>query len=376
MSDLVIRESYEGGYDHGNLNRAEIREGFGKHQIGIFDYPVPDSDFIHLAPELTPMAFRWGVNPDGIRTFYGYVNHHEMIDGSDGPLMRFYCIGSSQSLNQPWPTSWRNVTGSYIARLVAERHGLRALVHNSKSILPYWTPGQGNDFEMMNRLAEETGFRFWVDGATLFFVDPQVLLTSPDRSLAASYEFNRNNNDTLIGIRSINGSMAPVASAPAVQRVFGLDANGRMIKASSSQQLSDKGLPRPVNTQVYPKAVSSLAEAHRINESASVAGNWASVQATTYGDGRARVGGLVEVAGLALNKAYQGVWVASDITHVLDSTTNSNTWQYTAQIELIRNQKDQAYFSTHNSMKDTLAEVPAVLRSGRWESSILESVYV
>lgn len=379
MPSLVVRDDYEGGYAHGNLVRAEVREGFGKHQIVMLDYPVPNGSFSNLAPELTPMAFQWGLAPTSIRTFYGYVNHHEVVDTDvDGEMyMRFFCIGTSQSLNDPDPSSWKNVTASYIARLVAERHGLRAIVHNSKTLLPYWTPGQGSDFAMLNRLASETGYLFWVDGSTLFFVDPLVLLTSPDRSVAASYTFNRDTNDTLFGVRSIHGSLAPVASAPTAREVFGInDDAGRLIQASSRKDSTDLGIAAPGNTTIYPKSVSTLAEAARLTEQASTQGSWSSLQALTVGDGRARVGSLVDLDGTALNAKYVGTWMASEITHVLSPAPSVGTLSYTAQVELTRNQLDQPFFSSYSTLKDALSEVPAVLRNGRWESSILESVYV
>jgi hypothetical protein len=379
VPSLVVRDSYEGGYYHGGLVRAEVREGFGTHQIAMLDYPVPAGSFSNLAPELTPMGFQWGLSPTAIRTFYGYVNHHELVDSDvDGEMyLRFFCVGTSQSLDDPEPSSWKNVTASYIARLVAERHGLRAIVHNSKTLLPYWTPGQQSDFLMLNRLAEETGYRFWVDGATLYFLDPLVLLTSPDRALAASYTFDRTSDDTLFGVRSIHGSLAPVDSAPSVSQVFGInDDAGTLIKASSRRDSADRGLSAPLSTRVYPKSVGSLAEAHRVTENASASGTWSSLQALTVGDGRARVGSLVSLDGDALNSKYAGTWMASDITHVLSPAPGTGTLTYTAQVELTRNQLDQPFFSSFSSLKDALSEVPAVLRNGRWEASILESVYV
>lgn len=376
MSDLFYRDAYEGGYDHGEILRAEIREGIGSHQIAILDYPIPASNFTEFAPELTPMAYRWGTSPLDVRTFYGYVNHHEYVDSamSDSDrYLRFYCVGTSQPMNNPWPTSWRDVTASYIARLVAERHGLRAIVHRSQTLLPYWTPGQDSDFAMMNRLAEETGYHFWVDGATLFFIDPQVLLTSPDRSLAAEYVMDFEVTDTLVNVQSIHGSLAPVAQAPVVQRVFGIDAgSGTLITASSTQQSRERGIPQPVGAKVYPKAVDSLAEAHRLNDTAATSGAWSRIQAQTVGDAKPRVGSLVSLSGGGLNQIYHGVWLVRDLVHVISTSDN----RYLCQIELTRNSTDQVLFTTASTVRDALAEVPAVLRSGVWESEQLETVNV
>jgi hypothetical protein len=377
MPNLAADVVFEGGYDHGVLIRCEVREGFGKHQIAILDFPVPASEYTNLAPEMTPVTFEWGWAPTGLRTFWGYVNHHETVNLDGESVLRFFLIGTSQPLNAPWPNSWKGVTASYVARLVAERHGLRAIIHNSKTVLPYVTPGPDSDLALITRLADEAGFKCWVDGATLYFVDPTVMLTSPSRSIAAEYDFDRLSTDTIFGIQTVSGSMAPVASAPTVQRVFGLDENaGRLIQASSARSSSDAGLAAPINTTVYGKAVSSLAEAHRVSDLAATSGSWETLQVVTKGDGQARVGSLVSLAGQALNQAYSGVWMAGDIIHVMAPADRTSQWTYSTQIELTRNQKGKPFFSSFSSLKDTFSEVPAVLRSGRWESSILESVYV
>lgn len=368
---------FEGGYDHGTLLRIEEREGFGNHQVAILDFPVPDSTYLNIAPEMTPVTLEWGVVPSGLRTFYGYVNHHETVNLDGVSVLRFFLIGTSQPLNDPEPVSWKGVTASYVARLIAEKHGLRSILHNSKTVLPYVTPGQDSDLGLLGRLAKDASFRTWVDGATLFFVDPTVMLTTPRQTVAAEYAFDRLSTDTIFGIQTITGSLAPVAGAPTRQRVYGVDDDaGLLIQASSAKSSADAGLLAPGNTIVYPKSVASLAEAHRITNNAAVSGNWVSIKVTTLGDGLPRVGSLVSLAGSALNQVYQGVWIAASLIHVMSPAPKTTAWTYSTQIELTRNQPSAPYFASFSSLKDTFSEVPAVLRSGRWEASVMEAVYV
>jgi hypothetical protein len=376
VSSLFLEDAYQNGFSNGPLARAEVREGFGKHQIAILDYLIPQS-FSLLSPHETPLRFTWGITPKGLRTFYGYVNHHEVRDdiAVGEAFIRFYCIGTSKPLNDPDPFSWRGVTASYIARVVAEKHGLRAVVHNSKTILPYATGAQGSDFDMLRILADDAGFKFWVDGSTLFFLDPNLLVTAPDRPVA-QYVQDRLVTDTLIGVRSVDGSLAPLSDAPRVQKVYGLNDTGRVIRATSTQQIAERGLAVPGGTRVYPKSVSSLAEAHRVNDIAATVGTWSSLQAQTMGDGVARVGGQVSLAGNALDPRYSGNWIASGITHVLIPDERSRKWTYTAQLDLVRNQSSKSYFSSSTTLKGAMTDVPAVLRSARWEAEVLEQVYV
>ena len=380
MSDeLFFRDAYEGGYDHGDVLRAEIREGVGKHQIGIFDYPIPSARSRPLAPELTPMAFRWGTSPVNVRTFYGYVNHHELwvSDVNEDMYLRFFCVGTAAPLNNPHPAAWRKTTASHIARKVAERHGLRAVVRKSRHVLPYWTSAHDTDFEMLNRLAEDEGYHFWVDGATLHFVDPQVLLTSPGRAVTTGYSMNSDTNDTLFAVHTIDGAPAPTGKAPYVQRVFGIDAAmNNFIRASSTKQSADKGLKAPPNSKVYRQAVRSLAEAQRRNDAASVAGSWASVTAFTVGDARPRVGSLVNLDGDSLASNYHGTWLATDLIHVISPDETNALFGYECEIGLTRNQKGLVYHESTATIRDALTEVPATLRNNMWHASAQESVYV
>lgn len=378
MSRFIVRDAYQDGYSNGPLVRAEIREGFGQHQVAIIDYQVPRT-LSSAPPENTPMGFQWGLSPGGVRSFYGYTNHFEVVDSTfeEQLYLRQFCVGTSEPLNAPTPAAWKNVTASYIARQVAAKHGMRAVLHNSKTILPYWTAGQKSDWVMLGSLADDAGFRFWVDGGSLYFVDPTVLLTSPARALASTYNFDRTVYDTLFAVRSIDGSRAPGNNAPVSQTVYGIDDQAqKLIKSSSLQISNSKGLTPPGNSRVYPKSVNNLAEAIRVNDIAATSGTWTSIQAQTVGDGRARVGSLVNLNGRNLTNEYKGTWMVSEIIHVLSPRAETKEWVYRAQLQLVRNQKNTNYFETFTTLKDALSDVPVVIRNGRWQASIMEAAYV
>lgn len=378
MSSLLLRVAFEGGYDQGTPTRFELREGFGTHEIAILDFPLPQQLVLGIVPEMTPLAIRWGYSPLDVRTFYGYVNHHEtqaINDASPGQYLRVFCIGSSQPLNSPYPGSWSEVTGSFIAKQVATRHSLRALVHTPKTVIPFWSPGRDSDFAMMNRLAEYCGYRFWVSGSTLYFLDPRILLQNPAPHVP-EYSMDNKASDTLTGIQVVAGSLAPRRNTSLVQKVFGIDdGSGSLIQATSARQYDEAGLTKPGGLSIHRDSVDSLAEAHRITEASSGLGEWNNLSATLVGDGRTRIGGLVDLQGNILNNEYAGTWLCNSAVHIMEPQRDNRT-QFTTQVELSRNQKDQTYFSTSNTIRDTSAEVPAILRSGLWESSELENINV
>lgn len=372
MSRTVARAAFQGTYKTGSMNRMEIREGFNKHALAILDYPTPRSTLSGTVPESTPLAIRWGLSPSYVRNFYGYVNHSEVVSNEGESFLRYFCVGTSLPLNEPNPSSWSSVSASFVAKEVAKRHGLRAVVSKAPNVMPYWTQGNRSDFSMMKSLAEKAGFRFWVDGSTLYFVDPLVLIRSSAQAPILSA-----NDNSLKGVHVVSGSLAPRnGGRSAVKHVYGLDANtGALIQATSSKPLADRGLAAPLHREIHPLAVDSLEEARLVTQSAANSVDWVTAEARVQGNSRLRLGGLAGLAGEALHVDYHGRWLVSGMTHVIEP--NDSGILFETEVELTRNQRHEAFFPTNSGDKSSAREVPAVLKQNSyWESEILESVYV
>lgn len=378
MSSTIARTWYMGGYDLGVTQRVEVREGFSKHELAIIDYPSPRNLSTSVVPEMTPMTLQWGESPQAVRTFYGYVNHHEIVETGDTSMLRVFCLGTSLPMNDPNPSSWSQVSASFIAKTVAARHGLRSILHQSKTVLPYWAQGTESDFAMMNRLADTSGYRFWVDGSTLYFLNPDVLIRTPQTSFVPVFTMNRDGRsvDSLQSIYVIAGSLAPTASAATIQEVYGIDANtGALIKSSSAATLADRGMTAPSQRTIAGKSVDSLAEARVITDASASLGSWVTTQVSLNSASMVHPGDLVNLQGAALHTDYQGYWLVSHGIHVISQDVNG-AMTLLSDMELTRNQADHALFTLSSTLKSARAEVPAVLRNGKqWESEVLESVY-
>lgn len=375
MRDLIAEVDYAGRpNDPGGLYRVEVREGFGKHALVMLDYPAPRRRR-SLIQEGNPLVLKWGWAPLDTRNFYGYVNHHEIVETNSGTqFLRTFCLGTSMSLNDSGSSVWERVSPSFIARTVATRRGLRCVMHQAPRILPYWAQGNQSDFTMMKRLADTVGFRFWVDGSTMYFLDPARMLRQPTDRRTPSFEMYRDGlDDSLKDIKVISGSMAPGGAS--VQEIFGLDSNtGALIKSSSSRVFEERGLMKPAKRSVYPHSVGSLQEARQINEANAALGTWAHIEATVVGSPRVRLGRLVNLGGDALNDAHEGDWLVSGATHILETSENRQKTYFT-DMELTRNNRRITRSNT-SAFRDAHREIPARLTRNRWESQILESVYV
>jgi phage protein D len=345
----------------------------------MIDFPSPRNLRTSVVPEATPITMNWGMAPLDVRTFYGYVNHHEIVEEGGASFLRVFCLGTSMPLNNPNPSSWNNVSASYVARRVAERHHLRAVLHQSTAILPYWAQGTESDFTMMKRLADQAGFRFWVDGSTLYFLNPDILVRLPQMNSVPTYAMDRNaiHVDNLKSIHLIDGSLAPrpTGESAKVQQVYGIDANNNLIRATSAPTIADRGLTTPTATEISNKAVSSLAEARQITDASASRGAWVTTKATMEGAATLRPGDLANLRGEALHSDYHGLWLVKDGVHVIEPNKDGRLIM-SSDMELTRNQRDYTYFTLNTTIKGAQKTVPAVLRDGkRWESEILEAVY-
>ena len=118
----------------------EILNEVGNHSLAILDFSTYELKARNI-PENTPVEVTWG-SIGAYQSLQGYVNHHEVLTDTRGQsILRAYIIGARRVLNDVNPTSWRKVTGSYIATQVARRHGLKAVVNKSPILLAYWHQG-------------------------------------------------------------------------------------------------------------------------------------------------------------------------------------------------------------------------------------------
>lgn len=376
---LLTNVAFDRDYQLAPMVRSESREQVGKHTVLLLDFPVVRRPRRTYIPERTPVAFRFGHTiPMRNRVFYGYVNHHEVVDGSIGEhVLRLYCIGTSLVLNEPHPQAWTNVTGSHIARQIAARHHLRVIVHKSAEVLPYWAQGPETDFQMLQRLCERTGYRFWVDGPTLHFLDPERAVTTPQLRFVPNLQMNGQMEDDIKSMHVISGSLAPrTHGGPAVRQIYGLDSRtGALLKSTSVKPLSDRGLDIPQHTVIHNETVRDAAQARLLSEAHAKQSLWVTAQATLRGHPMLRLGDIVSLDGTLLHDDYRGLWVIEATTNVIEQTSNRQR-MLTTEIEISRNQATRQYLAARTPVNDAPRAVPAVLRNGEWESQRLESVYV
>lgn len=361
------------------VSRVEVREGYGVHSMAIVD--VVTSAAKRAYAELTPVVLDYGRSPNDIVRWYGYVHHSNGLssNGSRSVSTRYVCIGTTLPLNTQRTRSWKNVSPTSIARQVGRANGLRTVISPSARRLTYWAQGGQSDFELLQDLADEVGFNCWVEGATLYFLDPRILLLGqPVQDIPV---FSRSQQpgiyDTLQNLSILAGTMVPRASGTTgTSTISGVDARtGKAIKASSS---AAAGTATFLNSITTSRAVNNYADAQALMDARTRASSgWITMRAEVYGTAKVIPGSLVGIGGASVSPDMRGRWLVTSTKHLINRDKTNSGLLFTTTIDAERDQPYSVTFKSDVNKRFKFDTVPAVLRNKQfWESSILEDINV
>lgn len=364
----------------GSITRLEVRQAYSEHTLVVVDLSVP-TNLLRvpggaLYPEMTPVMVDWGRSSIEANRFYGYVNHPEIITNESGnPTVRYFCLGTSLVMNASTPRSWSGVTASFVVAEIARTHRLRALLHRSITKLPTFTIRSETDFASLQRLAAEAGFRLWVDGATVQFVDPNVLIRSAASVFVPVY--------TGVTDFSITpGTLVPRSGGVVSEKVV----NGRSIATKKAFTVksgtvlktrpSDVQGFKPPIVSVLPGEVGTYTEAQERLTIANRLQNWITATVRLPGAPLLHPGSLVSIDGPQVPADHTGIWHIEGTRHVMNISAVGNT-AHSTDVTLSRNQGQVPAFSRTSQLSGTPAVVGCVRRQTQfWESESLDIVHL
>lgn len=383
--------------------RYEQVAAFGKHTVATLDVPLERRQR-PMAPEWTPVVATLAASGKQV-LWYGYVHHGagvSSLQDSTGSSVRYTFIGTSLPMNSEQTRSWKEVSASSLARQIGHEHRLRTMVSPSIRRLPYYAQ-TGSDWAVLKDLATQSGSRLWVDGPTLLFVDPAVLLQGAQARDIPVFSHNRmpGRVDTIFEWYAKVGTMVPRESGRALpQTVTGLDLRtGRLVVAKqaatsirttyqngmlvpqagahSQVAIGPDGIPI-LNKVSTGSRVASMGEASDLaSAEAKNAQGWVTASARVAFSPGLQPGRVVKVEGAAIPSSQTGYWLVTGVSHRLLQDSSNPVMNYSTQLELERNTKDSPTFSSRYNAIGTSDTVYARLRNGLfWEADYMEDVSV
>jgi hypothetical protein len=351
---------------------VELNQTWGHHDVMVLRveynrmFPM---NTIKPWPDNAPIEIQWGRKPAALNTWYGYVNHHKLSGNADSGTHNlqytYFCIGTSKPMNTVDNQYWGSVSPTYIAKQIALQHHLRCVVTNTTWVLQSEVQANESDFQFMNRIANKTGYRFWVGGGTLYFIDPATVLVGSGALTVPVYRMDKRLDwqDTLRDFRKYQGDNLP--GAPVAERsVWGVDiTTGKIFQAKAGSG----GIKQNSTVRV----ATSLGDGQRhVNAWQDLSQWWVAADAELFGNVQLYPGKVVSLAGGAVPQSDQGLWIVGSTKHLLkmsglNAPTND---KYITQVSLVRNADGPAP-TIKGAKRITPEFVQCVLSGNVWQST-------
>lgn len=332
-----------------------------------------------LWPDNAPVRIVWGQNPGNTQTWYGYVNHHTIDansdSGSNAMQITYTCIGTSKPMNTDKTRTWGQVTGTYIAKKIAGEYGFRAILSTTTWVLPYEVQSNESDFHFLNRIADKIGYRFWVSGGTLYFIDPIVVIQGSGSQGVPTYYMDKSflYLDTIRNFKMSRGDNVPGGSQ-SIRTIYGInEATGKPFKAVANNATATNNITQI--TSEWP--VASVNEAQNlVNAWQGRSQFWLSATAEFYGTSYLYPGKLVYLQGNQLNNEALGYWIVSAADHVLatSGTTDPTRDKYITHVQVVKN-VTKILPKLKNIQKISPEFVTCQMSNGIWQASSQTVIY-
>lgn len=338
-------------------------------------------------PEGLPIAINFGRQPNHMSQIVGYVASYTLkksgLDrGQQGLIstcVQYTIVGASQIMQSTKNVAWKNTSPSTIAAQIATNNGMRSIIHTYRAAITYRLQNM-SDFKFLTKLANEIGFRFYVDNTDLYFVNPQQILNRNNvRNIPNFWSFNRPGLwDTIRDFEPIVGTITPDGGIVANRTVSGINPNtGQTLSVSDKYELfagPNSAAVNPTITKYFNDTpADSFYEAQQ-KVAADINRNlyWLTANATLQGDSRVKPNTLIEVSGSAIPDAEKGLWLVQSVRHVLTMPAPSGPKvdaKFTTYVQVVRDQIYAATVSAPSDVTDALQVVPPKLVGGIWRSS-------
>lgn len=393
-----------------------LQQTWGEHDVATIRieynraFPVGD---IMVWPDNAAVSILWGQGPNPLQTWYGYVSHSEQKSNADSGThdlqYTYYLIGTSKPMNTDNSFVWGNVSGTYIATQMATKYHFRSVLTSTDWVLSGETQANMSDFDYLNYIANKIGYRFWVSGGTLYFIDPAVVLAGTSSQSVPVFRQDKllTQQDTMRNFRQLQGDNLP-GSTVAQRQIYGIDpTSGHLFLATAGNStgtgnatingttpISGTGMVTGGGTAAGPgtgtgattgtiaktntaRVPLSYANATQIvNAWQGLSQFWIGAQAELFGNSLVYPGKIVYLDGIALPGNNIGYWIVTSAKHILRSSgiglTSSD--RFLTQAILMRNTS-----ATMPTLKGTTTVSPefvtCTLSGGLWYSSSMQTLY-
>lgn len=391
--EVIVNNAYIKNY----AKRVEIIQQVNAHPVVLLDVEYIGvktaqgstgvrNSWKYIA-EQTPITINYGMKPNYMAQFVGYIASYKLLKSGDDlahnglitTCVQYTIVGASQIMQSTHNRAWKHTSPTTIISDIATQNGFRSITHPYRAAIDYRLQNM-SDFRFINSLADEIGYRFYVDNTDLYFVDPKVILNRSNiRNIPQFWVYNKPGLwDTLRSFQPITGTITPDGGIVANRTVSGININtGQTLTTANSYQLFTAPNTTAINPTITKYFTSSPADSsyeaqQKITADTNANIYWLTADCTLRGDFRVKPNMLVEFMGAALPVTEQGVWLVQSASHILTMPAPSGPKvdaTYIINAQVIRDQYYAATTTSVNELTQVAQTVPPVLIGGVWRSS-------
>ena len=336
--------------------------------------------------EGTPIQIVYGQKPNFMNVFVGYISSYELIrlgtDVASNKLttttVRYTITGASQVMQSTNNTAWKHTSPSTIAGNIANKNGMRGIIHVYQAAIDYRLQNS-SDFKFLAQLADEIGYRFYVDNTDLYFINPtQILSRNNTRNIPQFWSHNQPGlYDTIRSFRPVVGTITPDGGIVANRNVVGLNPTTNQLTQATALANATTAAGNQIADYITKYYNAAPAESYyeaqqKVTADALKNLYWNTANSTLRGDARVHPNSLVNLMGAALTPDEVGLWLVNDAMHYLEKQPpggNKYANTYTTDATLIRDHIYTANTSQLSALQDLTRSVPAKLVGNKWISS-------
>lgn len=338
--------------------------------------------------EQTPIQINYGQKPSYIYSFLGYVSSYKLIrtgsdpgyDGLTSTTVQYTITGASQVMQSTKNTAWKHTSPSTIAGSIATQNGLRGIIHTYQSAIDYRLQNS-SDFKFLAQLADEIGYRFYVDNTDMYFINPKQILDRGNiRNIPEFWSHNQPGLwDTVRTFKPVVGTITPDGGIVANRNVVGLNPYTSQITQASIQASAVDRAGNPLADYITKYYNHAPAESYYEASQKVMADSlrniyWNTAESQLRGDARIRPNTLVNLTGQALPSDDAGLWLVESAVHHLTKPPpggNKYAGTYFTDTTLVRDHIYTAKVDPISETQNITQKVPAKLVGNKWVSTNL-----
>lgn len=163
---------------------AELHQEIESHDVLILTFkgkPRKDETTI-VSSDPVQFIYTSGASSS---TFEGYVYEIDPASTMQAHVTQIWCVSASSLLKDSAQEIYKNVTADQVVAKIAKKHGLNAVTQRHPRLREAIVQAGQTDWQLLRRLAKQTGFALKAENTTLFFMSKNKIFQ--DKKSRAPY---------------------------------------------------------------------------------------------------------------------------------------------------------------------------------------------